>query len=544
MLDLINRYLKEHPELKDTLTKENASDSDVADSLRLLADIVESNTAGKPLPVNALKSKLVKGILNSTPDGLLIVNEKGHIIFANKQAEAMFGYANSALTEKPLNSLLPERFKTSHKSHLKHFFTQPTTRQMAATQSALYGLRKNGEEFPIDISLSYIKTEKGVLAISNIRDITERKRSEAITKRNQRMLEESQKIARLGSWELNLTSSELTWSDEVYRIFEIDKDTFKASYDAFLNIIHPDDREKVNKAYTDSVKNRLPYNIVHRLQFDGGRIKYVREIGKTFYNEEGEPIRSVGTVHDITEVRKTTIELNKRLNDMMQFNYIVSHNLRSPVASILGLAKLLQEPDTSASEKEDITDHILSAAQRLDETIKDINTILDTKSSFNEQKEQLSLKELTDRTLDSLHITTDKNTCKLENCTCHVETNIPGNSDKIFTIKSYFESILYNLLSNAIKYRSDDRDLHLKINAERNGNTLLLTISDNGIGMDLEKYGDDVFSLYKRFNYEKEGKGIGLYMTKVQVEMLNGHVQVVSFPEKGTTFVLTFEKMY
>ena len=114
-------------------------------------------------------------------------------------------------------------------------------------------------------------------------------------------LAEAQRIAHLGNWILDLAENKLKWSAEIFRIFEVDPNKFGASYEAFLDGIHPEDREMVNKAYTDSLQNKTPYSIVHRLLMKDGRIKYVREKCETYYDTSGKPAKSVGTVHDITE---------------------------------------------------------------------------------------------------------------------------------------------------------------------------------------------------------------------------------------------------
>lgn len=132
-------------------------------------------------------------------------------------------------------------------------------------------------------------------------DVTERRRAETTLQRSESSLAEAQRIAQLGSWDLDIVGNALSWSAEIFRIFEIDPEQFDASYDAFLEMIHPEDREQVNAAYTASVANRTPYDIVHRLLMKDGRIKYVRERCETFYDEAGSPLRSLGTVHDITE---------------------------------------------------------------------------------------------------------------------------------------------------------------------------------------------------------------------------------------------------
>lgn len=125
--------------------------------------------------------------------------------------------------------------------------------------------------------------------------------TEHLLRQNESRLKEAQEIAQIGNWELDLVDGTLYWSDEIFIIFEIDKSIFDASYDAFLKAIHPEDREKVDQAYTHSLKTREPYEIKHRLLFPTGSIKWVNERCITYYDDDGKPIRSVGTVQDITE---------------------------------------------------------------------------------------------------------------------------------------------------------------------------------------------------------------------------------------------------
>ncbi|MBI2427584.1 MAG: PAS domain S-box protein [Ignavibacteriales bacterium] len=158
--------------------------------------------------------------------------------------------------------------------------------------------KENGSTFIARGLATTIRDESGTILgyQSTVLDITRRTRAES-------QLNEAQRIAHIGSWELDLTNDILTWSDEIYRIFEIDPSKFGASYKAFLETIHPDDRTAVDTAYQNSLKQRTPYSIVHRLLFPDGRMKHVRERCETFYSVDGHPVRSVGTVQDITELR-------------------------------------------------------------------------------------------------------------------------------------------------------------------------------------------------------------------------------------------------
>lgn len=138
-------------------------------------------------------------------------------------------------------------------------------------------------------------------------------------------LREAQHIAQVGNWELNLLEDRLHWSDEIYRIFEIDPTKFAASYESFLDLIHPDDRKMVDKAFTESLKTRHPYNIVHRLLMPDGRIKYVRERGETIYKENGDPVRSLGTVQDISYLRQIEKKL-KSADERMHLVLKATHD--------------------------------------------------------------------------------------------------------------------------------------------------------------------------------------------------------------------------
>lgn len=142
-----------------------------------------------------------------------------------------------------------------------------------------------------------------------ITNIDKRKQVEEVIKKSENRLKEAQHLAKIGNWELDLITDKLVWSDEVFRIFDVDQNSFKATYDAFLDNIHPDDREYVNKAYTVSLQNKSPYDIVHRLMLKDGRIKYVKEHCETFYNEDDKAIRSIGTVQDISELKEIEKEL-------------------------------------------------------------------------------------------------------------------------------------------------------------------------------------------------------------------------------------------
>ncbi|MFA6969858.1 MAG: MASE1 domain-containing protein [Gallionella sp.] len=180
---------------------------------------------------------------------------------------------------------------------------------MVAVQ-ALLGATQHTGDFAADIDETglsnfwFYMLIQTVVGIPLASYLAQRKNAEQALKMNEAKLKDAQRMAQIGSWELDLASNKLIWSDEIFNIFEIDRTRFAESYDAFIAAIHPEDREAVNQAYTQSLKMRTPYRIDHRLLMPDGRIKMVQEQCATFFTSEGTPLRSVGTLQDITE-RKT-----------------------------------------------------------------------------------------------------------------------------------------------------------------------------------------------------------------------------------------------
>lgn len=257
-------------------------------------------------------------------------------------------------------------------------------------------------------------------------------------------------------------------------------------------------------------------------------------------HEKGNQILGVAT--DISTQKKSEIERTKlieeliqNIQDLEQFAYIVSHNLRSPVARILGLAHLLEKEDIKKEFIDFVMKTMADEAKQLDNIIGDLNTIVAFRGIKDEKRESILIHEVLKTVMDSLQSEMIKNEVIAH---IHVGENTP-----VLAIKTYVHSILLNLVSNAIKYRHPQRPLQLNIDITPNESKtkMCVKVSDNGLGIDLEKNRDKLFGLYKRFHPHIEGKGIGLHITKIQIERMNGSIEVESTPDEGTTFYLCFE---
>ena len=172
--------------------------------------------------------------------------------------------------------------------------------------------KRNGEELWFMVHGTPLRDAQGNFqgVFAMLSDITDLKRTERALAESVHNLDEAQRIANIGSWELNLVNGHLRWSREIFRIYECDPSSFVASYEGFLNIVHPDDRKMVNEAYTNSVADRTPYDITHRLLMSDGRVKWMRSRCETYYDELGKPVRSAGTSQDITQSKTAEDQLN------------------------------------------------------------------------------------------------------------------------------------------------------------------------------------------------------------------------------------------
>lgn len=251
----------------------------------------------------------------------------------------------------------------------------------------------------------------------------------------------------------------------------------------------------------------------------------------------------IGIGIDITERKlaelekeKTTIDLIQRNKNMEQFSYIISHNLRAPLANILGFIEIMNYDEIKENELQTILTGIATAANKLDEVVKDLNNILLIKNLAIEKKEDVYFKNLIKNISLSIKNIIQKNDVKIITDFTEVE--------KIHSIKPFLYSIFYNLILNSIKYRRPGIAAEINIKSVRKANDVQLIFKDNGLGIDLKMHGDNLFGLYKRFHFHTEGKGLGLFMIKSQLESMGGKISVTSEVNKGTEFVIDFTDYY
>jgi signal transduction histidine kinase len=240
---------------------------------------------------------------------------------------------------------------------------------------------------------------------------------------------------------------------------------------------------------------------------------------------------------DITKAKLAEIEGKRITNDLIirnrdleQFSFMISHNLRAPVVNLAGLSQQLKD-GLPEEEAKFVIDSILNSTIRIEGVIDDINKILMIKKGSENNKSKVDLVQLLDD-LQSYFIEVHTG----RSPEFHVDLS---DVEYVESNKAYIESVFYNLISNAVKFAKPESPAKIKIWTVRKKDKLVIHFKDDGIGIDLEKHQHNVFKLYNRFHNHIEGKGMGLYMTKTQIRLLGGDIEVHSSPNKGTEFIIT-----
>jgi PAS domain S-box-containing protein len=374
-------------------------------------------------------------------------------------------------------------------------------------------------------------------------DITERKAAENSLLESRKMLSESQRIAHVGSWEYDIKNDTHLWSDELFRIFEIDPVTQGASYEGCINATHPDDRETIARTYIESVETGKPYESEHRLLFPDGRIKYVRERCETICATDGTPLRSMGMMQDITDFKRFEAAREAALAEAVrlakarsEFLAQMSHELRTPLNSILGYTQILQRDKSLGERNAEALNIIRDSGEHLLSLIEDILDL----ARIEAGRFQLDLSDISLPTF--LRIVTNivgvRAKQKGLEFSTDLEADLPAG---IRGDDKRLRQVLLNLLSNAIKFTDHGRVV-LHVN-RTSPSRLAFNIEDTGIGIAAHEL-ETIFQPFEQAGDTKQrlgGSGLGLAISRQLVRLMGGDITVESRIGEGSIFRFELE---
>ena len=479
-----------------------------------------------------------KQILETAPDAMVIVERDETIAFVNRQTEKMFGYSRDELIGKPLDVVIPTRFRGTHKGHVERYFAKPGTRPMGSG-IGLFGRRADGIEIAIEVSLSPVQTDEGMFVSAAIRDITERRRIEATAKLNADRLESAVETIQ-DAFALFDSEERLVLSNSVYRRVVGESASgpiLGRSYDDLFEswekemVLADDEREsfraerRKDKATSKSgfdvrVRDGRSFRVTTHRTLEGGIVQTIWDL--TDDVKLAEELREARTAAEAGSAAKS------------EFLSSMSHELRTPLNAILGFAQLLHR-----DKKEPLSDrHRERAAQilkggehllRLIDDILDLSRIEAGGVVLSPETVKLSDVLETIRTTLEPIATRDGVTITLD--------ELPANVDAVTVDRTRFAQILMNLGSNAIKYNRPRGKVTFSV-AKTDSYTARITVTDTGIGIAADKQ-LKLFQPFQRAGQETgpiQGTGIGLVITKRLAELMNGRVGFHSEPDVGSKF--------
>jgi signal transduction histidine kinase len=347
---------------------------------------------------------------------------------------------------------------------------------------------------------------------------------------------EAQKLAHVGSFETDLETGHVKWSEEVFNIYERDINLGEPSYDEANEYVHPDDKDRIWEEVEKGTENIKPFEIDYRIIVNN-KTKYLHYIGKPVVDSSGKVTRRAGAIMDVTERIQAQIRMEEVLKDLQrsnkdleQFAYIASHDLQEPIRMVKSYTELLEKrySDKLDSNAIEFLGFIAESSMRMHQLVTDLlkYSRVTTKA---QPFDSVDCNEILKEVLDDLRF-------KIQ------EDNAVIDYDKLPVVKAdrtQLRQVFLNLVQNALKFK-DNKTPEIKIKCDKRKRVWLFSIKDNGIGIE-QKYQERIFEIFQRLHTREEypGTGMGLAIVKKIVERHGGEIRVESELGKGSTFYFT-----
>lgn len=389
------------------------------------------------------------------------------------------------------------------------------------------------------------KTELEKINESLKAEIAERKRIEKDLRLRELWLNEAQSLTKVGSWEWDLTKNDLKWTDELYRIFGVDKATFEPTFDNGVKFLHPDDKENVVRELKNLVDGESLNDQEYRIINTDGETIYVHSKRKAIRNEQNEVVRIIGALQDVTkrkkdfdtiyqlnkDLNKRTVELEISNNELEAFSYSVSHDLRTPLRSINGFSSVLLEDygEIVDDEGKKYLEFIKTATKNMAQIIDDLLRL--SRITRSEIKiRTVNLSKLAEKVTDSLERQSENRKVSVK-----IEPDLITQGDE-----GLLQIVLENLFVNAWKFTSKKPEAEIVFGKEIKDDQTVFYVRDNGAGFDVQ-FKDKLFTAFQRLHDKREfeGTGIGLAIVHRIIHRHGGNIWAEGEIDKGATFYFT-----
>ncbi|MBU2904606.1 PAS domain S-box protein [Arenibacter algicola] len=614
-------------------------------------DIDEKTRATKDL---AVKEEEMRQTFEHAQHGMAFIDLNGNLQKSNRSLSRIIGYSEAELRKLTLvNITYPDDYA---KSQALMFEVWDQKRDSFSVEKRF--IHKNGDIIWVNHSLSAIKNDKGeyIHLLSQVEDITDRKKSELLLIENKNLLERSHEIGKIGSWVYLPQENKVTWSENLIKMLEADnykphnlefsianyalkkdqdriakimhlavvegksfdfeveilskskgifwtrnigvpefkdgkcirisglmqdidhekrlklelafsEEMFRTTFEhaaigmvvidlegrlrkanpkiceilgygeeeilekSISDFVHPEDVETAKVMFERTVATNSGFKMEKRCRHRNGNYIWIFEAVAAVKSDRGELMHFVAQIQDISDKKQMTENLTEHNNRLTNFAHIVSHNLRSHTSNISMLLDLALQDDPKVLENE-YCRNIKVVSDNMNETIHQLSEIVEINSQVSSTLTSQNLLKRVQKAMKTVDPLVKKNGAKI-----YLEVAADIN---VMAVHAYLESIILNMITNAIKYRSPERLPELKISSGVKGEYAFLSFEDNGLGIDLDRHGSKLFGMYKTFHSHPEARGIGLFISKNQIEAMGGKIEVESELNKGTKFTAYF----
>jgi len=341
-----------------------------------------------------------------------------------------------------------------------------------------------------------------------------------------------------GSWYVDFKNKKSYWDAEAKKILGYPQD-YEPSLKNSQKYYAEDCHQQASDLFLSCATIGKPFDSEIKMITSKGKEIWVRSVGRPITDDNQKIIGIKGVFQNIDESKKKELKLQKSIdiiasqnNRLFNFAHIVSHNLRSHSSNLTLLVQLIESID-STEEKLELINEVKTIGENLNTTIEHLNEIVTVHTNKKQKRKDLIFKSVLNLVENSIRNIINSGNAKIT----YDFRDLKG----VRFIPAYLESVFLNLITNAIKYKHPNRDASIHFKSGIEGKRKFLRISDNGVGIDMERYGDKIFGMYKTFHHNTDAVGIGLFITKNQIESQNGTITVDSIVNEGTTFTIWFK---
>jgi two-component system CheB/CheR fusion protein len=393
---------------------------------------------------------------------------------------------------------------------------------------------KDGTELIGLLSAERLEIGGEPCALTVIENITERERAEATLRENEERLRLALEAGQVGTWDWDVVGNRVTWSETIYRFHGLKPGEFGGRVEDFADIVHPEDRERVNAAISAALEGKESYSIEMRVVWPDGTVRWIATNGNVIFDPEGQPVRMLGATVDITDSKLAEEALREADRRKDEFLAMLAHELRNPLAPIRNAVQLLRRLGPSEPEIQwtrEVIERQVEHLVRLVDDLLDVSRI--TQGKITLQKEKVDLITIIGRALETSRPLIDSRKHRLTVSLPEQPLRLEGDTTRLTQVVS-------NLLNNAAKFTPEGGQIWLV--AEAQNGQVVLRVRDTGVGIP-EDLLPQVFDLFRQadrsLDRSQGGLGIGLTLVRRLLEMHGGTVEVYSDgPGCGSEFVV------